>query len=187
MADRSSEGPININDLNIFEINDAFRQIQDRLDHLKGLRGRTLTYDRIRSEDPRERSDVLTSGSLATVAQVVFVTQPAQFYHRMPGVSLLEVSASLRRKYNFAGGTVTAARLIFFGWGTESGNKQLQVRNEDVPIATLNWTGTGETLLVSDTYPVTLTTDEDSLRLFCALSSITESLVIGTAIVELSG
>ena len=187
MSSHESEGPIQVFTNDPREINDALAHITNKLDHLKGLRGRTLLYDRVRAEDPTTRGDVLTSGSLATIAQVVFVTQPAQLYVRKPGISLVEISAGLKRKYNFSGGTVTSARLIFYGWGTETGNKQLQVRNEDTILCTLNWTGTSENLLVSDTYPVTLTTDEDSMRLFVALSSVEECLVMGACIVELTG
>ena len=187
MSNHESEGPIQVFGNSPQEINDALAQISNRLDHLKGLRGRTLLYDRVRAEDPRARGDVLTSGSLATIAQVVFVTQPAQLYVRKPGISLVEISAGLKRKYNFSGGTVTSARIIFYGWGTETGNKRLQVRNEDTILCTLNWEGTGENLLHSDPEPVTVTTDEDSMRLFCAASSVEECIVIGACIVELTG
>lgn len=56
MAERQSLGPLQISDLTIAGINDALRQIQERLDDLKGLGGDTtihagLTTDSVRVTD----------------------------------------------------------------------------------------------------------------------------------------
>ena len=55
MSNRLSLGPVQVVENSVISINDALRQIQNRLDEMKGLRGRSLTFDRIkvRSEERR--------------------------------------------------------------------------------------------------------------------------------------
>ena len=59
MADRLSLGPVQIFDADVLSINEALRQLSERIDELKGLRGRTLIYDRVRADDPTESQDAL--------------------------------------------------------------------------------------------------------------------------------
>jgi hypothetical protein len=186
VSSRQSEGIVQVFTNDPREINDALATITNRLDHLKGLRGRTEVWDRIRASDPTADQDVLTRGSLQTIAQVVFLSSPFGLFIRMPGVSFVEPFTDLRRKYNFTGGQAGTARLCMFGWGTESGTKSLRVTNGTTILSTLTWSGTTETLRVSDSVPIDVSTD-DSLRLTCALSTATESLVLGWVMLELGG
>jgi len=189
MADRATLGPVQVINNDIWALNDAFRQVTERIDAIKGLRGRTLIYDRIRSDDPVEDQDVLTRGSLSVVAQVVFMASTTGVMFRQPGASFVEPMTELRCRYNFTGGQASTARLIMFGWGTETGSKSLRVTNGTDILCTLTWTGTGETLRASEAEVLDLTDAalDDELRLTCALSSATESLIFNRVILELGG
>lgn len=186
MSNRESEGIVQVFTNDPREINDALATITNRMDHLKGLRGRTEVWDRIRANDPTADQDVITRGSIQTLAQVVFISGVASLFIRQPGTSYVEPFTELRRKYNFTGGQAATARLSMFGWGTESGTKSLRVTNGTNILCTLSWTGTGELLRTSDSTVIDITTD-DPLRLTCALSSATESLVLNWVMLELGG
>jgi hypothetical protein len=189
MADRASLGPIQVTGNDVWTLNDAFRQLTERIDAIKGLRGRTLIYDRIRSDDPQEDQDVLTRGSLSTVAQVIFITPPNNILFRKPGVSFVEPRQELRRKYNFEGGQATTARLCAVAWGTHSGTKSLRVTNGVEPLATLSWSGTSEGLHVGTATALDLNDGDldNSLRLQCAASHAEESIIFNWVMLELSG
>lgn len=186
MSNRESEGPIQVWGNSPQEINDALAQISNRLDHLKGLRGRTQIWDRIRANDPSADQDVLTRGSLQTVAQVVFIASPFGLVFNKPGTSFAEPLPDLRRTFHFEGQQAGTARIAMFGWGTESGAKSLRVTNGSKILSTLNWTGTNETLRTSDFQVIDVDTD-DPLRVTCAMSSATESCILGWLILELGG
>ena len=186
MSNRESEGPIQVFTNDVREINDALATITNRIDHLKGLRGRTEVWDRIRANDPSADQDVLTRGSLQTIAQVVFLCSATDYLIRIPGTSLVEPFEEWRRKYNFTGGQAGTARLCMFGWGTETGTKALRVTNGTNVLCTLTWSGSGQSLRVSEAVPITITTD-DPLRLLCAASSNTEHLMFSWVMLELGG
>ena len=57
----NTEGTIQVFGNSIPEINDALRQILERLDAQKGLRGRTEVHDRIGASAPTETGDVATT------------------------------------------------------------------------------------------------------------------------------
>jgi len=59
MSERESLGPIQIRMLNVGDINAALRQLVERIDELKGLRGRTIIYDRVRVSEPVEQEDAI--------------------------------------------------------------------------------------------------------------------------------
>lgn len=187
MSNRQSEGIVQVWDNSVQAINDALATVTNRLDHLKGLRGRTLTYDRIRAEDPTSAQDVLTRGSLSLMTQVVFVCPPCATVAIRPGVSLFEWNTGLRKKYNFSGGQITAARLIFNGWGTETGSKRLLIGNGDTNLCEVTWSGSNESIVTSDTNALDNFTSELPLRVHCALSSASESLILSWLVLELLG
>lgn len=60
MSDRLSLGPIQVTGNSVFEINDALRQIQERIDEAKGLRGRHRVFDRVGVSSPTEAGDAAT-------------------------------------------------------------------------------------------------------------------------------
>lgn len=73
MSDRLSLGPVQVFDTTIFSLNDGFRQLSDRIDALKGLRGRAEVFDRVRVEDPTVEKDAV---NLATRDADDVVTSP---------------------------------------------------------------------------------------------------------------
>lgn len=66
MSDRESLGPVQIRLLNVGDINAAFRELVGRIDALKGLRGRTIIYDRVRVSDPVETNDAVANPVVAS-------------------------------------------------------------------------------------------------------------------------
>jgi len=73
MSDRRSLGPVQVFGTDLFAINDAFRQLSERVDSLKGLRGRSEVFDRQRVDDPTEAQDAINLGE----AEDTFVAQVA--------------------------------------------------------------------------------------------------------------
>ena len=60
-----SLGPIQVVDTSPFAINDALRQLVDRIDEVKGLRGRAAIFDRVQVSDPEELTDAVNLGTSA--------------------------------------------------------------------------------------------------------------------------
>ena len=56
MAERLSKQPLVISRLDVAEINDVLRRIQDELDRLAGLRGVILSYDSTQYVDDNSHS-----------------------------------------------------------------------------------------------------------------------------------
>lgn len=74
MSNNLSEGPVQIFDTTVAAINLALRDIQARMDAIKGLQGRVMVYDRIRADAAEEADDVVTLGSMTTLENQPFVT-----------------------------------------------------------------------------------------------------------------
>lgn len=74
MSTNRSEGPVQVVEASVAAINLALRDVQNRLDALKGLRGRVMTYDRIRADAAEEADDCVTLGSLTSLEAQPFVT-----------------------------------------------------------------------------------------------------------------
>src|SRR3990167_1759937 len=68
MASNLSEGIIQIFGTSVMEINDALRQIQIRMDAMKGLSGRAVVHDRMGVSDPEVSSDAQTLGTAVSLA-----------------------------------------------------------------------------------------------------------------------
>jgi hypothetical protein len=187
MSNRQSEGPIQVFTNDVREINDALAQIGNRLDHLKGLRGRTELWDRVRADDPTADQDVLTKGSLSTMVQVVFFSNTLVLTLRS-GVSIAEISAALRRRFNFSGPRPTVARLFMRGWATESGTKQLVVKavTTGATVCSCSWSGTTEGYVTGEATTIDISVDTQ-LSLNIIASSATECIVLDWVMLELSG
>ncbi len=63
MSDRLSLGPVQVFSNDPFVLNDAFRQLSERIDELKGLRGRGLIHDRVGVSDPVVTGDAVNLGT----------------------------------------------------------------------------------------------------------------------------
>lgn len=66
MSNRLSLGPVQVYGDTVADINLALRELQERLDAMKGLRGRSLIYDRMRVDDPTEIKDAINRPLAAT-------------------------------------------------------------------------------------------------------------------------
>ena len=64
MAKNQSEGIIQITDNSPTSINDALRQTTDRIDALKGLRGRASIFDRVGVSDAIDTGDAVNLNTL---------------------------------------------------------------------------------------------------------------------------
>lgn len=67
MSNNESLGPLQVMDNSVLSINDALRQVQDRLDEAKGLRGRATILDRTQVSDPTEQTDAVNLGTTAGI------------------------------------------------------------------------------------------------------------------------
>lgn len=65
MSQNLSQGPVQVFDNSVTSINDALRQIVDRMDENKGLRGRAVIHDRVGVSDPLEASDAVSKQSIS--------------------------------------------------------------------------------------------------------------------------
>lgn len=74
MSDRLSLGPVQVTGLSLVEINDALRQLQDRMDEIHGLRGKAFIYDRTRVSAPTIDEDAINLGSLNDQVSGLFST-----------------------------------------------------------------------------------------------------------------
>jgi hypothetical protein len=62
----TSLGPIQLADASLSAINDAFRQLTDRIDAQAGLRGRAQVFDRLGVSTPTQAGDAVNLGSAPT-------------------------------------------------------------------------------------------------------------------------
>ena len=74
MSDRLSLGPVQVTGLSLVEINDALRQIQDRMDGIHGLRGKAFIYDKARVSNPVLSDEALNLGTLSDQVEGLFAT-----------------------------------------------------------------------------------------------------------------
>ncbi len=106
MADNLSEGPVQVFSDDVMAINDALRQLCERMDHIKGLRGRVLAYDRVRGDDPTEQQDAVTLGagpsSFVTLANAQTVAGEKTFSSKQTFAGEVQMTAAL----NHDGSTV---------------------------------------------------------------------------------
>ena len=73
MSENLSLGPLQVFDNDVASINDALRQVCDRIDEAKGLRGRALIFDRTQVSAPAEGTDAVNLDA-ANSALLPFVT-----------------------------------------------------------------------------------------------------------------
>lgn len=71
MSERLSRGPLFVTRLDVAELNDVLRRIQDEIDGQKGLRGRVELFDRVSVSKP-------TAGSDATQLDLTVTTDTDQ-------------------------------------------------------------------------------------------------------------
>jgi hypothetical protein len=178
-----SLGPVQVFSADVASINLALAEMQERMDHLKGLRGRTEIWDRARADNPRERQDVVTFGLFDTSESVVSVSFLAMhgtgIVITRPGVAYVEVSLTMRQPINFSAQQALEARVSIEGWGTEAGTgKAVAITRDDTSvIAEVVWDGKVEAPYAGVYTAVTLNT-EQIVRVYVRASSATESIIL---------
>ena len=103
-------GPVQVFDNSSASINVALLELVQRIDHLRGLTGRTLTYNRLRADDPIELDDVVTLGSLSSLP-VVDPSNPYAWLARfgiegLPALELADLLALLLPYILLLGGSM---------------------------------------------------------------------------------
>jgi hypothetical protein len=188
MSNNLTEGVIQVGDVSVFSINAALMQVLERLDHLKGLRGRSETWDRHRVESPAAARDAVDLGSLENREALFHVTLLATTCGLVvtPGTTYAEISTLLRQPINFATPVGLEGRLIASAWGTEAGSgKGLALTDASgTVLVETTWSGTDEEVRVGTFTSIDVDTDTVT-RLYARASSATETLIITTAAVEL--
>lgn len=183
MVNNVSMGAVQIFSLDMASVNLALIQLQERIDELKGLRGRAEIWDRARAEDPRITQDVLTVGSVENAESVVNVAflaaQSAPVLLMTPGVTYVESSTQLRQRINFNATQPLEARITIAGFGTEAGTgKSVAIVKEDeTVIASVTWDGKLEGVYNGEYTAVTFEMDQ-TVRVYVKASSVTEHLVL---------
>ncbi len=188
MANNKSLGPIQVHANDIDSINDSLRRIQDRIDDIKGLHGRTQIWDRIRADDPEEDQDVLTKGSFGTVARIEFFTWPGGGRWTQPGLSFALITEASNQHFNFSSGQVSSGQLFFYGWGSSTGVKTIQAVSEDqnTLIASISWSGHSEDFRSGEINAFNLGEDQ-YIKLVAATNDVGEKIVINSLVLELNG
>lgn len=100
MSNRTA-GPLRINTLELTELNLVLRQIQDRIDSLRGLRGVVTINDRLRAAAPVNAGDVIINPVAATslpgttmYTDVVATVTALHTYDRDPSAPFSVTAAS---------------------------------------------------------------------------------------------
>lgn len=187
MVANVSLGPVQVYSLDIASLNLALRELSERLDALKGLRGRSEIFDRTRVDSPSVATDAVDLQSLLTQesrARLDWVVPPGGLIATTPGTTYAEIHAAVRQQFDFADLTVTQARIMARGWGTESGNGKGVALHDGTNILTeVTWDGHTEALRVGSLTTIVLTADTQ-LQLRGRGSTATESLILTLVVVE---
>lgn len=176
-------GPIQVHSLDVSSLNLAFAEIQNRLDAIKGLRGRSEVWDRVRADNPSVDSDAVTLGlieegdSVSHVSLHASTSSPLLAYQ--PGVAYVEVTSGLRQTINFAATISIEGRMQIYGFGTETGSGKgvALTQTDGTLICEVTWDSNGQAKRVGTYTAITLTTDT-SVQVRAKGSSATESLVL---------
>lgn len=189
MSNNLSLGPVQTFSLDLGSINLALRELSERIDELKGLRGRALIWDRAQVSAPSADSDAVDLGSLTSRESLfhlsLFLGGPTGLVVYQPGTSYVEISALLRQQVNFAAPTSLQARMVVSGFGTGTGSGKGVALTDDAGavICEVTWDGASESVRVGDFTDVTVTTDTLS-QMRAKGADANESLVIRHAAVE---
>jgi hypothetical protein len=182
MTNNASLGPVQVFRLDIASLNYALRDLSERIDQLKGLRGRAAVYDRLRVSSPTEASDAVDLGSindresLFTVS--VLALGGAQLVLQPASTTYVEVSTALRQRINFASPASLEMRLLARAWGTETGSgKGLAVSDGSNVLAQVTWDGSAEGLQIGSFTAIAAAADA-TVQIHAKGSSSTESLIV---------
>jgi hypothetical protein len=190
MAGNRSLGPVQLAVFELGAVNRAFRELSERIDRLKGLRGRSLVHDRMRVDDPVEVQDAITLGyqraqTDQSLFQVAYLASGTAITFT-PGAAYVEIAPALRRAIDFSVQTVVFARLTVRASGNEAGaGKGVRITDAGgTPAVTVEWNGTAEDTRSSAWVAVGSTADTVT-QAQAKGSSATETLTILSITLEL--
>lgn len=103
-------GTVLVTELSVPALNDALRRIQGRIDEIKGLKGRSLIWDRVRGDDPEEASDFVTR----QYGDVTFVDVGSD--QEITGQKTFTTTILLTQGARVAGGSITGQEPAVLRW-----------------------------------------------------------------------
>lgn len=183
MSNNLSLGPVQLHDNSIFSINAALMELQERIDQLKGLRGRSEVWDRVRIESPTVNTDAVDLGSLTDREALFHLTFLMAGTNGLvayqPGTTYAEVSSQLRQQVNFAVPVSLQARLIVSGFGTQAGSGKgvAMTTSTGTVLCEVTWDGSDEGVEVGTFTSISLAADT-LVQLRAKGSAADESLVL---------
>jgi len=190
MSNNLTAGPVQVYGATVAELNQAFMELQNRLDALKGLRGRAEIFDRVRHDNPTASDDGVALGILqagtAFASIPLFLAPTAPLLVATPGTTYVELSATLRQQVNFASPQSLEGRVLVEAWGTESGSgKGVAVTTSaGAVIAQVTWTGSTPGLYVGTFGAISQSSDQAVQVRFKGATS-TESLILHSIYLDL--
>ena len=188
MSNNLSMGPVQILSLDVASLNLAFAELQNRLDALKGLRGRAEVWDRVRVESPTQAADAVDLGSLEEREALFHLTLLASASGLIvtPGTTYAEVSTLLRQPINFSVPLGLTGRLIAGAWGTDTGagEKGLALTDDTgTVLVEVEWAGADEQVRIG-TFTSIAATEDLTTRLYAKGATATETLILYQVAVE---
>lgn len=189
MSSNLNLGPAQIYNLDVASINLALQELSNRIDEIKGLRGRTELWDRAQVSSPTTGTDAVDLGSLTGRESLFHLTffagGAAGLLAYQLGTTYAEISNLLRQQINFASPVSLQGRVIVTGRGSQSGNGK-GVALTDASGTTLcevTWNGAAEGIMVGDFTSIS-NTDDTLCRLYAKGSTASESLILRNVAVE---
>lgn len=187
-SNRTQGQAIQVGDASVYSINLALAQIVEQLDHLKGLRGRSETWDRHQVSSPTQASDAIDLGSLEDREALFHLTllASAAGLAVTPGTTYAELSTLLRQPINFAVPVGLTGRLIVGAWGTDTGAGDKGVALTDdagTVLVETTWAGADEAVRIGDFASISADADLTT-RLYAKGATATETLVLYQVAVE---
>lgn len=191
MVTNLSAGPIQVIDASVEGINLALAEVLERIDSLKGLRGRGETFDRLRIDSPAEQTDAVDLKSLLTQEfrwRVPFVLSTAPTFASIPGVSYVELSSFMRQQVDFSDLTNLEGRMIISGFGTatDAGKGIAVTTTAGEVIAEVTWDGQTDSVRAGVFVSITQNADTQ-VQLRTKGSTANEDIVVRYAVAEFKG
>ena len=186
MSNNLSLGPVQTFSLDLASVNLALRELSERIDELKGLRGRSLIWDRTQVSSPTIDTDAVDLQSLLEQEsrfRLDWISHPG-IPVLAPGTSYVEISNLLRQNIDFSDLSSPQARVIVSGWGTGTGSgKGVALHDGTNTLAEVTWDGVTETVRIGDFTDISLTSDT-ACQLRVKGADANESLILHWVVVE---
>jgi len=193
MSNNLSLGPIQCFDNSVVSINLALQEVLERIDQLKGLRGRSEIWDRARVSTPSADTDAVDLQSLVTQeyrwrVSLLGPSGGALQVSLAPGTSYVEVSSQYRQSLDLSSLTSTQGRILVAGYGTGSGSGKgvAMTDSSGAVLAEVTWDGNSESIFTGTFTDISETTDQQ-VQLRAKGADANESLVLRYVVAEIKG